>query len=285
MGYKDHGQDKARIVILGKAISILGQLNKNHALTINHLLDFIDKDDPLLLNAIGRLDPKLSKKLVQDLQTLALGHGSLFSRSGELLNTENLFGHSTEKTRLSIISTSNLGNNDNVLFWVSQLLLDIGRFAAKSPSDKLQGVILLDEADLYLPAQSKPATKEPLENLLRRARSAGIGLMLATQSPGDLDYRSRDQISTWFIGYIKEKTALDKLKPMLSEAKTDVSSKLANQSTGEFYAIHNGEVSSIKADLSLVQAEQVSAHEILKLAGRKKDNRISTFFQNVFTSS
>ncbi|SFU43744.1 protein of unknown function DUF87 [Nitrosomonas eutropha] len=285
MGYKDHGQDKARIVILGKAISILGQLNKNHALTINHLLDFIDKDDPLLLNAIGRLDPKLSKKLVQDLQTLALGHGTLFSRSGELLNTENLFGHSTEKTRLSIISTSNLGNNDNVLFWVSQLLLDIGRFAAKSPSDKLQGVILLDEADLYLPAQSKPATKEPLENLLRRARSAGIGLMLATQSPGDLDYRSRDQISTWFIGCIKEKTALDKLKPMLSEAKTDVSSKLANQSTGEFYAIHNGEVSSIKADLSLVQAEQVSAHEILKLAGRKKDNRISTFFQNVFTSS
>lgn len=109
--------------------------------------------------------------------------------------------------------------------------------------------------------------------------------MLATQSPGDLDYRSRDQISTWFIGCIKEKTALDKLKPMLSEAKTDVSSKLANQSTGEFYAIHNGEVSSIKADLSLVQAEQVSAHEILKLAGRKKDNRISTFFQNVFTSS
>ncbi|ABI59331.1 AAA family ATPase [Nitrosomonas eutropha] len=285
MGYKDHGQDKARIIILGKAISILGQLNKGRVLTIDHLLDFIDKDDPLLLNAIGRLDSKLSKKLVQDLQTLALGHGSLFSRSGELLNTENLFGHSNGKTQLSIINTSNLGNNDNVLFWVSQLLLDIGRFAAKSPSDKLQGVILLDEADLYLPAQSKPATKEPLENLLRRARSAGIGLMLATQSPGDLDYRSRDQISTWFIGCIKEKTALDKLKPMLSEAKTDVSSKLAHQSTGEFYAIHNGEVSSIKADLSLVQAEQVSAHEILKLAGKKKDNRISAFFQNVFTSS
>ena len=284
MGYKDQGLDKTRIIILGKAISILSQLNRGHALTIDNLLDFIDKDDPLLLNAIGKLDPKLSKKLVQDLQTLSLGHGNLFSQSGESLNTENLFDRSSDKTRLSIINTSNLGNNDNILFWVSQLLLDIGRFAAKSPSDKLQGVILFDEADLYLPAQSKPATKEPLENLLRRARSAGIGLMLATQSPGDLDYRSRDQISTWFIGRIKEKTALEKLKPMLSEAKTDVSSKLANQSTGEFYAIYDGEVSSIKADLSLVQAEQVPAHEILKLTGKRRENLISAFFQNMFTT-
>lgn len=72
---------------------------------------------------------------------------------------------------------------------------------------------------------------------------------------------------------------------MLSEAKTDVSSKLASQSAGEFYAIHNGEVSKIKADLSLVQAEQVPAHEILKLAGKKNENRISTFLQNMFTSS
>ncbi|HNO74592.1 MAG TPA: DUF2791 family P-loop domain-containing protein [Nitrosomonas mobilis] len=284
MGYKDQGLDKTRIVILGKAISILSQLNKGHALTINNLLDFIDKDDPLLLNAIGKLDPKLSKKLVQDLQTLELGHKNLFSQSGELLNTENLFDRSSDKTRLTIISTSSLGSNDNILFWVSQLLVDIGRFAAKSPSEKLQGVILFDEADLYLPAQSKPATKEPLENLLRRARSAGIGLMLATQSPGDLDYRCRDQISTWFIGRIKEKTALDKLKPMLSEAKTDVSSKLAGQTTGEFYAIHNGEVSNIKANRSLVQAEQVPAHEILKLAGKKKENPISSFIHNIFAT-
>lgn len=291
MGYKDQGQYKSRIIILGQAISILSELNKDQALTLNNLLDFIDKEDPRLLNAIGKLETKLFRRLVQDLQTLALGHGNLFAQSGELLSTESLFGRSsdnktkTNKTRLSIISTAYLGNNENALFWVSQLLLDIGRFAAKSPSDKLQGVILFDEADLYLPAQSKPATKEPLENLLKRARSAGIGLMLATQSPGDLDYKSRDQVSSWFIGCVKEKTALDKLRPMLSEAKTDVTNKLANQSTGEFYAIHNGEVNSIKADPSLVQAKQVPADEILKLASKKKENRITAFFQNIFPSS
>lgn len=175
-----------------------------------------------------------------------------------------------------------MGGNENILFWVSQLLIDIGRFAARSPNDKLQGVILFDEADLYLPAQSKPATKEPLESLLKRARSAGIGLMLATQSPGDLDYKSRDQVSSWFIGCVKEKTALNKLRPILSEAKKDVTNKLANQSIGEFYTIYDGEVSSIKADPSLIQAKQVSTDEILKLASNKSENRTS-FFAKIFS--
>ena len=51
---------------------------------------------------------------------------------------------------------------------------------------------------------SKPATKEPMENLLKRARSAGLGVLLATQSPGDFDYKCRENINTWFVGKIKE---------------------------------------------------------------------------------
>lgn len=134
-----------------------------------------------------------------------------------------------------------------------------------SPTMK-QAVALFDEADLYLPAQTKPATKEPFENLLKRSRSAGVGLFLATQSPGDLDYMLRDQISTWYLGKIKEQTALNKLKPMLSEAKTNVAAKLPNQQTGEFYAINNSAVTSLMTDMSLIQAQQVPIEEILTLA-------------------
>ena len=53
------------------------------------------------------------------------------------------------------------------------------------------------------PAVGKPATKGPMEGLLKRARSAGIGLFLATQSPGDLDYKCRDQILTWLLGRVQ----------------------------------------------------------------------------------
>ena len=129
---------------------------------------------------------------------------------------------------------------------------------------------MLDEADLYLPAQSKPATKAPLENLLRRARAAGIGLMLATQSPGDMDYKSRDQVLNWFVGQIKEETAIKKLANLFSETQSNPSDKLAGQHTGEFFAICGREVVQIKADPSLVGAELLSSQEILDVAAASK---------------
>ena len=56
-----------------------------------------------------------------------------------------------------------------------------------TPAGVLQAVFLFDEPDQYLPARRQPASKGPLGNLLKRARSAGVGMFLATQSVGDLD--------------------------------------------------------------------------------------------------
>ena len=77
-------------------------------------------------------------------------------------------------------------------FWVSRLLIELGRLARKRPSGTLQAVTFFDEADAYVPAMSSPPTKEPMFDLLRRARSGGIGVLLATQNPGDFDYKARD---------------------------------------------------------------------------------------------
>ena len=271
LNYKQYGQDKTRIAILGRAIAVLSELHLENPLNINRLIEFISEVDPLLINAIGVLDPKHCKKLAEDLQTLSLMTGHLFNSRAEQLSVDQLLtSQSPQKTPLSIINLGSLGDNTNILFWVSQFLLDLNRYAQKHPSGKLQAVVLFDEADLYLPAQAKPSTKEPMESLLKRARSAGIGILLATQSPGDLDYKCRDQISSWFVGKVKENTALNKLKPMLSEAKVDVTTKLANQEVGEFFAIRAGEVTSLKANMSLVRAEQVPLEEILVLAAQSK---------------
>ncbi|EDX87076.1 hypothetical protein S7335_4783 [Synechococcus sp. PCC 7335] len=271
LNYKQYGQDKSRVAILGQAITVLSELQIDNPLSINRLIEFIAEEDPLLVNAIGVLDPKHCKKLAEDLQTLSLMRGHLFNSQSEQLSVDRLLTSPTsEKTPLSIINLGSLGDNDNILFWISQFLLDLNRYAQKHPSGKLQAVVLFDEADLYLPAQGKPSTKEPMESLLKRARSAGIGILLATQSPGDLDYKCRDQISSWFVGKVKENTALKKLKPMLSEAKIDVTSKLANQKVGEFFDIRAGNVTSLKANMSLVRAEQVPLEEIKKIAAQSQ---------------
>ncbi len=169
------------------------------------------------------------------------------------------------RTRLSVVNTQLLGSDPTVDFWVAQLLLCIDRWRAKSPSDALQAVFFFDEADKYLPATSKPASKAPMEGLLKRARSAGVGVFLATQSPGDLDYKCRDQVLTWLVGRVQQPTAIAKLKPMF-ERRPDAADKLAGQSAGEFYLVREAGVSPIQVSLNLVPTEQLPEDRILTLA-------------------
>jgi DNA helicase HerA-like ATPase len=149
---------------------------------------------------------------------------------------------------------------------MARFLVTLGRWSSQHPSSSLRGVVLLDEADLYMPATRKPATKEPLQDLLRRARSAGLGVLLATQSPGDLDYKGRDNIRTWWIGRIAADTAIEKMKPLLSEARVQIGPKLAGLAVGEFFQVASGHVTELKADRSLLDTEQLAEDRIEELA-------------------
>jgi hypothetical protein len=168
--------------------------------------------------------------------------------------------------RKSACTVGDNGRTADVQFWVSQFLVEMARWASRAPSPSLQAVLLFDEADLYLPALRQPPTKEPMENLLRRARSAGLGLLLATQSPGDFDYRCREQIRSWFVGRVKETTALAKMRPMLRECRVDVESKLPGQGTGAFHLLAEGSATGLQAARSALPTIQLPEDQILDLA-------------------
>ncbi|HEY8194758.1 MAG TPA: helicase HerA-like domain-containing protein, partial [Hyphomicrobium sp.] len=195
--------------VLAVALRILGSLSTNEV-TLADLIHLLEDEHPELTDQTQRMDPsgKLRRDLVAQLDSLRLRNAALFEGGGESLRMESLLGlgryQRPNRTRLSVIYTGFLGDNENILFWVSQFLSEALRFCQRNPNDELQAVVMFDEADLYIPANSKPATAEPLQSLLKRARSAGLGMMLATQSPGDLDYKSRDQITSWFIGRVRE---------------------------------------------------------------------------------
>jgi DNA helicase HerA-like ATPase len=130
-------------------------------------------------------------------------------------------------------------------------------------------VFLFDEADIYLPAGTRqPAAKAPMEDLLKRARSAGVGVFLATQSPGDFDYKCKENVRTWLIGRVKEPRAIEKLKPMLAAAKADVTDKLGGQGAGDFYLVRESSVIAVRSDESFMRTEQMAEHEIAGLARR-----------------
>ena len=258
--------------ILTVALRLLGAISSREV-TLADLITLLEDDHSEVVDETYRMDPsgKLRRDLVAQLDSLRHRNWALFEGGGEPLTMDSLLGlgqyAQSDKTRLSVIYTGFLGDNENILFWVAQFLAEALRFCQRNPNDELQAVIMFDEADLYIPANSKPATKEPLESLLKRARSAGIGLMLATQSPGDLDYKSRDQITSWFIGKVREDTALRKLKAAFtSETGIDPAMVLPNQKVGEFHLIQEGAIKSIKAERSLIQADQVPFDKIEDLA-------------------
>ena len=90
--------------------------------------------------------------------------------------------------------------------------------------------------------------------------------MLATQSPGDFDYRCRENIRAWLVGKIQQPVAINKLKPLFSESKIDVATKLPAQETGEFFLLQEGEAVAFKASRSLIETRQVSEGRIVELA-------------------
>lgn len=270
-----------RIPILAQAFRLLTTHRPQERVSLQTLIEFIGSGDPSLQEAIGVIDKKHCAKLAENLQTFDLMQGHLLSGSAssssthrgapaaEELNAELLLGRGQHaipgQTRLSIVSTKFLGDKETTLFWVAQLLIELNRFASRNPSATLQGVLLFDEADMYLPAIAKPATKEPMENLLRRARSAGLGVMLATQSPGDLDYRCRENVLSWFIGRVQQPTALEKLRPLLQDSGI-AQEKIASQSVGQFHFVDESGARPIKTDRNLVSTEQLPEERIVYLA-------------------
>lgn len=261
---------------LSVALRILGSRSA-HEVTLSDLIAFLEDEDAELTDLTQRMDPsgKIRRDLVAQLDSLRFRNTALFEGGGESLRMDALLGlgdYAREgRTRLSVIYTGFLGDNENILFWVSQFLSEALRFCQRNPNDELQAVVMFDEADLYIPANAKPATAEPLQSLLKRARSAGLGMMLATQSPGDLDYKSRDQITSWFIGRVREDTALRKLKAAFqSESGLDPATVLPGQTVGEFHLVQEGIVRPMKAQRSLIQAEQVPFDRIEQLARETK---------------
>ena len=106
-------------------------------------------------------------------------------------------------------------------------------------------LFFLDEAAPYLPPDNRrrPACKEALMLLLRQARKYGLGCLVATQSPGDIDYKAFDQFYTWCVGRIAHSTARRKVE---SAVPSELHG-LASLSQGDFYFVQGGETRMFRA--------------------------------------
>lgn len=129
---------------------------------------------------------------------------------GEALDIDKFFYSVQGKNRVTVLSISHLSDSER-MFFVSLFLTKLISWMRKqSGTSSLRAIFYMDELFGYLPPVANPPSKGPLLTLLKQARAFGLGLVLATQNPVDLDYKALGNTGTWFIGRLQ--TERDKLR-------------------------------------------------------------------------
>lgn len=130
---------------------------------------------------------------------------------GEPLDMLNLMYNAQGKPRHNIFYIAHLGEAQRSFFITLLLETVLASMRTMSGTTSLRSILYFDEVFGHFPPYPKnPPTKQPLLRLLKQARAFGIGLVLATQNPGDLDYKGLSNAGTWFIGRLQ--TENDKKK-------------------------------------------------------------------------
>jgi hypothetical protein len=122
---------------------------------------------------------------------------------GEPLDPGRLLYGAHGKPRVSIVSIAHL-DDERRMFVVSLLLNEIvGWMRRQSGTSSLRAIVYMDEIAGYFPPVATPPSKAPLLTLLKQARAFGLGVVLASQNPVDLDYKGLGNAGTWFLGRLQ----------------------------------------------------------------------------------
>src|SRR5687768_4004038 len=123
--------------------------------------------------------------------------------SGEPLDVGSILHTPAGKPRVAIFSIAHLPDAER-MFFVSLLLNQVlGWMRTQTGTTSLRAVVYMDEIFGYFPPVANPPSKQPLLTLLKQARAFGVGVVLATQNPVDLDYKGLANAGTWFIGRLQ----------------------------------------------------------------------------------
>lgn len=122
---------------------------------------------------------------------------------GEPLDIQRMYYTAEGKPRVTIFCIAHLSDSER-MFFVSLLLNQLlGWMRSQQGTTSLRALFYMDEIFGYLPPSAMPPSKKPMMILLKQARAFGLGLLLATQNPVDLDYKALSNIGTWWLGRLQ----------------------------------------------------------------------------------
>ena len=174
------------------------------------------QDPPITKVGVMSLDAFYPAKdrfeLAMRLNNLLAAPGFESWMEGEPLKAKNLLYTADGKPRISVMSIAHLDDSQR-MFFVCMLLNElIAWMRAQQGTSSLRAILYMDELFGYMPPVANPPSKRLFLTLLKQARAYGLGLVLSTQNPVDLDYKGLSNTGTWFIGRMQ--TERDKARVM-----------------------------------------------------------------------
>lgn len=153
--------------------------------------------------------------------------------TGEAMDVDRLLYTPSGKPRVSIFCISHLNDAERMFFMSLLLNQTLSWMRSRPGTNSLRALLYIDEIFGYMPPVSNPPSKKPLLTLLKQARAFGLGLVLATQNPVDLDYKGLSNTGTWFLGRLQ--TERDKMRVLdgLEGASAEAGGRFDRDRIGE----------------------------------------------------
>ncbi|MBA3465377.1 MAG: ATP-binding protein, partial [Deltaproteobacteria bacterium] len=142
-------------------------------------------------------------ELALQLNTLIASPSFAAWTRGEPLEIANLLFTRDGKPRAAVMSIAHLSDAER-MFFVTLLLQEIVSWMrTQQGTSSLRAIVFMDEVMGYLPPTAMPPSKKPMLTLLKQARAFGVGMVVATQNPVDLDYKALSNAGTWLLGRLQ----------------------------------------------------------------------------------
>ncbi|HIQ07857.1 MAG TPA: DUF87 domain-containing protein, partial [Thiotrichaceae bacterium] len=160
---------------------------------------------------------------------------------GDSLDIQKLLYDDQGKAKIAIFSIAHLGDEERMFFVTLLLNKYIAWMRRQSGSSALKTILYMDEIYGFFPPTKNPPSKEPMLLLLKQARAFGVGVVLSTQNPVDLDYKGLSNIGTWFIGRLQTTQDIERVidglggKVDSSYSKKEIKNLLSNLSKRTFF--------------------------------------------------
>ncbi len=222
---------------------------KNQNLDLTRLINCIQKPPVSKLGVID-VDTFYPKK---DRFELAMAFNSLIASpnfqswlQGESLDIDTLLYSKQGKPRHCIFYLAHLSDRERMLFVTLLLEKVLVWVRRQTGTTSLRALLYFDEVFGFMPPVAEPPSKRPLITLLKQARAFGLGCVLVTQNPVDIDYKALTNTGTWFIGKLQterdKSRVLEGLKGIVSQSEVENRQnygELIGQLSSRVFLYHN----------------------------------------------